>query len=339
MLAPDVQEQTNTAQTLTPAVTVEGVSFTYPKVEKPALNNVAIALEPGQMLALLGPNGSGKTTLFKLLTGMIRLPVSQGSIDLFRHAPLSAAARTSLGVVFQSPSLDGQLTVRENLVCQARLYGMDKQAAQAKAEQWAQRLSIADKLDSPAGKLSGGQKRRVELAKALLHDPKLVLMDEPSTGLDPSARRMLWDQIDELRKDASAHGGLSIIVTTHLMDEAERCDAAVLMHEGSVVASGNPGTLRQRIGGQVVRVAPNSAQDADALRDEIETALGPWEQANKPTVAGGIVHFAIEGGPARVPEIDARWGQRIREIAVGHATLEDVFMQLTGSTLASHNTP
>ncbi len=281
----------------------------------------------GRMVGLLGPNGSGKSTFFKLLTGLIRLAPTGGTLDILGHRiPAEARlARRRVGVVFQSPSLDPQLTVREVMRLQAKLYGLSRADTQSAIERWAGILSISDRLDERTGKLSGGLKRRCELAKAMLHEPDLLLLDEPSTGLDVAARRELGDTLDQLCREQHR----TVLITTHLMDEAERCDQVLCLSEGRVVASGTPHELSEKVGGTVLRIRPSQADQSALIVQELIRFTGVDESAIS-HVAGMVMMSC--------PEVDlsalyANLSAMARSITVGAPTLEDVFIRLTGAGL------
>jgi ABC-2 type transport system ATP-binding protein len=190
----------------------------------------------GEMFALLGPNGGGKTTLFRILSTLY--PPTEGTARIFGHDVGSEAAqvRSRIGVVFQSPSLDRKLTVRENLKHQGRLYGLSGRALASRIDLVMERLGVRDRDGDRVETLSGGLQRRVELAKGLLHEPRLLLLDEPSVGLDPGARHDLWTYLDELRRESN----VTLLVTTHLVDEADRADRVAILRKGEIAAIGTP---------------------------------------------------------------------------------------------------
>src|ERR1035437_3718420 len=224
------------------AIRVERLRHVYSG--RVALNEVTFNVERGEVFALLGPNGGGKTTVFKILSTL--LVPSAGTAVLFGD-PLSnpAAVRRHLGVVFQHPSVDGKLSVRENLTCHGHLYGLHGVGLRRRIEAVLERLRLSDRATDRVETLSGGLQRRTELAKALLHQPRLLLLDEPSTGLDPGARRDFMQYLRQLREQ----DGVTIVLTTHYMEEAERCDRVAILHQGTLVSVGTPAELKQRVGG------------------------------------------------------------------------------------------
>ncbi len=287
-----------------------------------ALSNVGFEVKAGEIFGLLGPNGGGKSTLFRILSTMM-LP-SEGRAEVAGHDVTRepAAVRRSIGVVFQTQSLDKALTVTENLRSQGHLYGLSGPRLRDRMEQVMTRLGLADRRDDIVEKLSGGLKRRVEIAKGLLHRPVVLLMDEASTGLDPGARRELWQYVEELR----GQEGVTILLTTHILDEADRCDRLALLHQGRVVAEGTPAHLRSRIGGDVVVL---EAADAPALRRQIETRF-----ALQPTVMDGVVRVEIANGHRFITEVVEAFPGAIQSVGLHKPTLEDVFVRETGALIA-----
>jgi ABC-2 type transport system ATP-binding protein len=287
-----------------------------------ALSNVGFEVKAGEIFGLLGPNGGGKSTLFRILSTMM-LPTG-GRAEVAGHdvAREPAAVRRSIGVVFQTQSLDKALTVAENLRSQGHLYGLSGPKLRDRMEQVMTRLGLADRRDDIVEKLSGGLKRRVEIAKGLLHRPVVLLMDEASTGLDPGARRELWQYVEELRSQE----GVTILLTTHILDEADRCDRLALLHEGRIVAEGTPAHLRARIGGDVVVL---EAADAAALSRQIETRF-----ALEATVMDGVVRVEISNGHRFITEVVEAFPGAIQSVGLHKPTLEDVFVRETGALIA-----
>lgn len=227
-----------------------------------ALDGVSFNVHPGEIFGILGPNGSGKTTLFRVLSTMLSPnggpDHSGGTASITGHDVLTApaAARAQLGVVFQSPSLDGKLTATENLRHHGRLYGLAGKDLKNRIDQWLDFFGLTDRRNEFVERFSGGMRRKLEVAKALLHEPKLLLMDEPATGLDPAARRELWQKLLQLRKDKH----MTIVLTTHLMDEAEHCDRLAIMAAGKLITVDTPDHLKSRIGGDVITLEPEPTE-------------------------------------------------------------------------------
>jgi ABC-2 type transport system ATP-binding protein len=232
-----------------PALLLDNVVKTYGQVR--AIGGVSLAAKPGEFIALLGPNGAGKTTLFQLLSGLFA--ADSGRIEVMGHDmardPVPALAR--LGIVFQQPTLDLELTVTANLLFHAGLHGISHAAAEPRIEKELARLGLAERAHDKAGQLSGGNRRRVELARALLHEPRLLLMDEATVGLDPQSRRDLIDGLlDEVRQR-----GVTVLWATHLVPEAERADRVLVLHRGRLLADGAPAEVTACLGGATLEEA------------------------------------------------------------------------------------
>jgi ABC-2 type transport system ATP-binding protein len=299
----------------TEAIRAEGLRHVYGS--RRALNDVSFTVTHGEVFGLLGPNGGGKTTLFKILSTLLR--PSGGSACVFGD-PLSVpdAVRRHLGVVFQRPSLDGRLTVAENLACHGHPYGLRGARLRQRADAVLDRLGLADRAGDRVETLSGGLQRRSELAKALLHQPPLLLLDEPSTGLDPGARRDFIQYLRQLR----AQEGVTIVLTTHHMDEAERCDRIALLHQGTLVSIGAPAELKARVGGDVVVM---QARDPEALREKIRQRF-----ACEAAVVDGTLRVERPRGHEFVRDVVEAFPADLTLVTYGKPTLEDVFIALTG---------
>ena len=283
-----------------------------------ALDGVGFNVASGQCFGLLGPNGSGKTTLFRILSTL--LVPTEGHATICGHDVLTAQARVRqhIGVIFQSPGLDLHLTVKENLRHAGHLYGLGGKDLNRDIDEALTKLDVVDRSGDLVKSLSGGLRRRVELAKCLLHHPSLLILDEPSTGLDPRARKDLWTHLQALRSET----GMSILVTTHLMREAEGCDHLAILDHGRLVVCDTPQALKQRIGGDCVIVEADSPHDlCGNIADQID---------EKPVEVNGTVRIETDRGPALVAEVVDRFGSQINSITLGKPTLEDVFIHETG---------
>ncbi|HVC09417.1 MAG TPA: ATP-binding cassette domain-containing protein [Elusimicrobiota bacterium] len=305
-----------------PAVALKAVGHVYPARKKSpareALKAVSFEVAAGEIFGVLGPNGGGKSTLFKILSTALR--PSSGAAEVFGLDVIkdAGAVRRRLGVVFQSPSLDAKLTVRENMEQQGRLYGVRGAELAKRVAEGLERYGLASRADDYAGALSGGQKRRVELAKSLLHRPDLILLDEPSTGLDPGARRDLWDHLKDLRAARSS----TILLTTHYMDEAENCSRLILLDEGRLAAQGTPAALKSEIGGDVIAI---ESADPAGLGARIKERFGV-----SPAQVDGVLRIERESGHAFIPQVVEAFPGEIRSVSLSKPTLEDVFMHRTG---------
>lgn len=286
-----------------------------------ALDDVSLAVPEGEIFGLLGPNGGGKTTLFRILSTM--LPPSGGAArvggyDVVREA---AAVRACLGVVFQSPALDPHLTVAENLRYGGNLYGLRGAVLEERMREAAAALGVDGRWSERVKTLSGGLQRRVEIAKSLLPRPRVLLLDEPSTGLDPVARVDLWSVLERLRGEA----GVTVVLTTHLMDEAARCDRVAILHEGKLRACETPDALRAAVGAEVLTlVAGDPAAAAARLRAEFG-----WTAA----VLEDTVRVELPRAHEQVPRVVELLGGDVQSVTTGRPTLEDVFVRLTGERL------
>lgn len=286
-----------------------------------ALGDVTFAVHEGEIFGLLGPNGGGKTTLFRILSTL--LPPSAGSARVCGHDVQSEAAgvRRCLGVVFQSPSLDPQLTVAENLRYGGNLYGMRGQDLEARLREVAAALRVDDRLRDRVQTLSGGLQRRVEIAKSLLPRPRVLLLDEPSTGLDPVARVDLWDILGQVRGKL----GMTVVLTTHLMDEAEKCERVAILHHGKLLACDTPEALRATVGCDVLAL---SAKDPASLAARLQAAFG-WTVS----VQDGMVRAETPRAHDQVARVVEAFPGEILSVTAGRPTLEDVFVRMTGERL------
>jgi ABC-2 type transport system ATP-binding protein len=295
---------------------VQSVSYWYG--ERRALHDVSFEVQRGEIFALLGPNGGGKSTLFRLLATLLPLTHGQARLLNWDVRTQVAQVRRLIGVVFQSPSLDRKLTVAENLRHQAALYGIAGSEARERSRSLLEQMNVLDRRDDRVETLSGGLRRRVELAKGMIHGPQLLLMDEPSTGLDPGARSDLWHCLDALRRQQQ----VSVALTTHLLEEADKADRIAILDQGQLVAWDTPARLRAELGGDAITI---STDDATELARQIENEFAVTAQ-----VLPGSVRLEQPDGHRWIPRLVERFPQRIQAIAVGKPTLEDVFIARTG---------
>jgi len=295
-------------------------AITHDYGSRRALDAVSFTARAGEILALLGPNGSGKTTLFAILATLLRPSAGAATIcghDLLREP---SAVRRALGVVFQKPTIDLSLTARENLECAAMLYGLRGAERHARVDEMLERVALTDRAEDRAGKFSGGMQRRLELAKGMLHRPQLLLLDEPSTGLDPGARADLWHQLAILRDE-----GAAILVTTHLMEEAERCDRVAILSRGKLVALDSPASLKASLGAGILTLEARSPEDALRLAERLRSSY----QLN---VSVAEKHLRVERDePHRfVTELVESFPGEFASVTFSEPSLEDVFIERTG---------
>jgi ABC-2 type transport system ATP-binding protein len=304
---------------------IEGLSHSYG--QRRALDALTLAVEAGEIFALLGPNGSGKTTLFRVLSTII--PPQSGTVTFdFAGAVMMLpadrdAVRGQISVLFQSPSLDKQLTAEENLRHHGHLYGLSGAALTQRVGEVLTRFGLGDRRRDYVLALSGGMKRRVELAKALLTRPRLLLLDEPSTGLDPAARLDLFAALEEARRG----DGVTVLLTTHLMDEADKADRLAILDQGKLIAVDTPAALKGRVGGDVLTLtSPDPQALQSALREKLSLHA---ERLN------GTLRLELPRAHERIPQIVETLPGLIDSVSVGKPTLEDVFIHLTGHRLHS----
>ncbi len=283
-----------------------------------ALTDITLTIPTSEIFVFVGPNGGGKSTLFRLLTTLI--PPQQGQLTILGHDARQHAAeiRPLLGIVFQSPSLDKKLTVRENLQYHGAVHGMPRRIIRQRIPELLAAWDLSDRATDLVERLSGGLRRRVELAKALLPSPKMLLMDEPSTGLDPAIRRELWERLRAARDEA----GLTVILTTHFMDEAERADRVAILDQGRLVALGSPEELRARIGGKVVSLA---SSDPERLAARIQERFGVAA-----SIVTDSVRLELPREPGWTDSLLKEFPDAIDSLTLGKPTLEDVFIAETG---------
>ncbi len=309
------------SQTITPAVPIalEGLTHSYGK--RNALDGLSFTVEPREIFGLLGPNGSGKTTLFRVLSTLMTPTGGQARIAGFSVARDPAAIRARIGIVFQARSIDLKLTVRENLMHAGHLYGLSGKRLRTRIDAVLDRVLLRDRAKDFVETLSGGMQRRVELAKGLLHSPSILLLDEPSTGLDPGARRDLWQYLRTLRDE----DGISVLVTTHLMEEAEHCDRLAILSAGKLVALGAPSELREQIGGVVVTLSTRSTAEADRLARLLRARF----QVQAAPLGANVRIEHAEGHRFATAAIEA-FPDLVEGTRVQKPSLEDVFIQRTG---------
>ena len=292
-------------------------NLTHAYGDRVALNDLSLDVHRGEIFGFLGPNGSGKTTLFRILSTLIPPPIN--TVKLFGKDAAGDLnfIRQRIGVVFQSPSLDKQLTAEENLRHHGHLYGLQGTNLENRIQIQLKKVGLLDRAKERVGGFSGGLRRRVELAKGLLNQPEILLLDEPSTGLDPSARIDLWKSLVEIQA-----GGVTILLTTHLMDEADRCSRLAILRSGKLIACDTPTVLKDRIGGDVITIV---SRDPDALEKVLKEKLDITAQR-----VDGLLRVEKPRGGELVPRIIEAAPQMVDSIAVGKPTLEDVFIRLTG---------
>ncbi len=313
------------------ALSVNGLSYAYGN--RAVLDRVSFQVEKGDLIGILGPNGSGKTTLFRLLSTLYAAPSGMITLAGYVYPAQAAAARRRMGIVFQSPSLDKKLTVAENVFHQGHLYGLRGNELRKRVEDLLRLFGMEERAGDLVETLSGGQQRRVEIAKALLHEPELLLLDEPSTGIDPVARRDFWRHLFALKEQK----GLTILVTTHLLDEAERCDRLLILDRGKRVAWETPSRLRALIPGSVLSIRSPKLS-------EIEGELKQLWAGRLIRRVDGMLRIeprseeSVEDAMRDAASLLQRFGAEVTALTVSQPSLEDVFLHLTGHHFESQNT-
>jgi ABC-2 type transport system ATP-binding protein len=300
-------------------IVLDGLSHNYG--ERLALANLSFEVRAGEIFGLLGPNGSGKTTLFRILSTLMTPTGGRASIQGFDVAHEPNRVRQQIGIVFQARSVDLKLTVAENLKHQGNLYGLSGSHLKSRIDDVLGRVGLLDRKGDFVETLSGGMQRRVELAKGLIHSPSVLLLDEPSTGLDPGARRDLWQYLETLRDEE----GVAILVTTHLMEEAEHCDRLAILNEGKLVALGSPFDLKSQIGGDVVLFEVHDHEAAKTL------ALRLLQRFDADAVAfENSVRLEHNQGHRFVASVVEAFPGVVESVSVSKPSLEDVFIRRTG---------
>jgi ABC-2 type transport system ATP-binding protein len=286
--------------------------------DRVAVDGLTQSVSREQLFLILGPNGSGKSTLFKLISTLIPLQEGEIFVDGLSVRTEANSVRQRISVVFQYPSLDRKLTVQENIECQAALVGLRGQMRRQRVAESMALMKITDRANERAERLSGGLKRRVELAKGILHQPSVLLLDEPSTGLDPSARLDLWAALQELKTQF----GTTVVMTTHLLEEAEKADTIAIMNRGKLVAQDSPENLRRAMGSNIVTVTSrNPANTQQKLLEQfgwVSELVGNEVRINSGDVA------------QRISELAIALGDSVDSVTLARPSLEDVFVTRTG---------
>jgi ABC-2 type transport system ATP-binding protein len=307
-----------------PAIEVTDLVKSYGDVE--AVRGVSFNVARGEVFGFLGPNGAGKSTTINMLCTLARPTSGAARVNGYDVTARRDDVRRNIGLVFQDPTLDGYLTAEQNLRLHADLYGIDRDAVAARMSQMLDMVDLSDRRDQPVMTFSGGMRRRLEIARGLMHSPRVLFLDEPTIGLDPQTRSSIWRYIRALQETE----GTTIFMTTHYMDEAELCDRIAIMDRGEIVVLDTPAALKAAVGAD--RVVLGTADDdaaLAALRDRfgIEASL-----------AEGAVTFHVDAGEAFVPRLFAELDVAITSVAVSRPTLDDVFMSYTGSTIRDAET-
>ena len=307
-----------------PAVSVRDLVKNYGEVR--AVRGVNFEVAMGEVFGFLGPNGAGKTTTINMLCTLAK-PTS-GAAQVAGHDVVRERdnVRRNIGLVFQDPTLDGYLTAAQNLKLHAELYGVQSDLVKPRMRQVMEMVGLWERKDSVVGTFSGGMRRRLEIARGLMHSPRVLFLDEPTIGLDPQTRRSIWSYIRELKEREE----ITIFMTTHYMDEAEWCDRIAIMDHGEIVALDSPDALKAGVGTDRVTI---HTDDNDSAIAALDRQFGVEAKMSE-----GAVVFGVPAGEEFVPRLFAEFEMPIRSVSVSRPTLDDVFMSYTGTTIRDAET-
>jgi ABC-2 type transport system ATP-binding protein len=319
MRAPARGEGTTEAVPRGPAVEVHGLVKRFDKVE--AVRGIDLEVRAGETFGFLGPNGAGKSTTIKILCTLV--DATSGTARVAGHDVRTErdAVRRSIGLVFQEPTLDGYLTAEHTLRFHGELYGVPREGAAARREEVLRMVGLVERRGDLVQTYSGGMRRRLEIARGLLHSPQVLFLDEPTIGLDPQTRASIWDYLADLHE----HTEVTVFVTTHYMDEAEHCDRIAIMNEGRIVALGTPDALKSAIGKDRVQIGTDDDERAaETLRQTFGLEVARHD---------GQLTFAVADGAQFVPRLFAGLDVAVNSVTVTRPSLDDVFLAYTGTTI------
>jgi ABC-2 type transport system ATP-binding protein len=286
-----------------------------------AVHGIDFQVAEGEVFGFLGPNGAGKTTTINMLCTLLRPTSGRASVNGFDVVRQRSDVRRSIGLVFQAPTLDDSLSARQNLRFHAFAYGVPAGERERRIRELLTLVELWDRRDSSVRTFSGGMKRRLEIARGLLHRPRVLFLDEPTLGLDPQTRQRIWEYLTELR----ARERLTTFLTTHYMDEAEHCDRIAIIDHGGIVALDTPQGLKRAVGGDRITV---TTSEAEAAASTLRQRYGLT-----PVIADGTVRFHVPGGEAFLPGFVRDFGHPLQAISLRPPTLDDVFLRATGREL------
>jgi ABC-2 type transport system ATP-binding protein len=305
--------------TVGPAVSVSGLVKSYGDVE--AVRGIDLTIGAGEIFGFLGPNGAGKSTTISMLCTLVTPTGGSAQVAGFDVVRQRDDVRRNIGLVFQDTTLDGYLTAERNLKLHAELYGIPRAIVPDRLRQVMDMVGLWDRRASKVATFSGGMKRRLEIARGLMHSPRVLFLDEPTVGLDPQTRSSIWAYIRGLKEAED----ITIFLTTHYMDEAEYCDRIAIMDQGRIIALDTPEALKASVGKDRVQIqTDDNAQAIIALQEQFGLTA---------TVSEGLVTFAVDEGEKFVPRLFAEFRHPIRSVSVARPTLDDVFMSYTGTTI------
>ncbi len=292
-----------------------------------AVDHISFAVQPGEVFGFLGPNGAGKTTTVRMLCTLTRPSAGQAEVaghDVVRE---HNQVRKSIGIIFQDPSLDDRLTARENLRFHAMVYRVPKSELRQRIADALNWMKLEDRADDLVRNYSGGMKRRLEIGRGLLHEPRVFFLDEPTLGLDPQTRNRIWERLMTLRRERN----MTLFLTTHYMDEAEYCDRIAIIDHGRIVALDTPARLKEQVQGDRIRLSTSDNEKAAAeVRQLLNTGLVDRAHPTPVMVDNEGVRFEVKNGAEFVPKLIHELSVPVFAVSVHPPTLDDVFLRLTG---------
>ena len=312
--------------TTAPVIDVDGLTRRFGELV--AVDDISFQVGKREIFGFLGPNGAGKTTTINMLCTLLKPSSGRATLNSYDIAREQDAVRQSIGIVFQDPTLDEQLTARENLEFHAMLYNVPKAKRQSRAQRVLDMVELTSRQHDRVETYSGGMRRRLEIARGLMHYPHVLFLDEPTLGLDPQTRNAIWEHVHELRLQYD----ITVFLTTHYMDEAENCDRIAIIDKGKIVALDTPGSLKHDVGGDIITLRSG---EADRLRQEIRDKFGL--EATVAAAAAGTggppgerLHLEVPNGRTFLPKLFRELQGEILSVTVREPTLDDVFLRLTG---------
>ncbi|MDD5171513.1 MAG: ATP-binding cassette domain-containing protein [Candidatus ainarchaeum sp.] len=306
------------------AIEVEGLTKRFGALA--AVDNVSLTISNGEIFGLLGPNGAGKTTLISMLVTMKRPTAGHAKVNGYDVQKQADKVRESIGIVFQDSSLDEELTAYENLELHGAMYNMDRKEAEARIKEVIKMVELEDRLHHIVKTFSGGMRRRLEIARGLLHCPDVLFLDEPTIGLDPQTRQHIWSYIKKMQKER----GITIVITTHYMDEADLlCDRVAIIDHGKIIALDKSSALKDSLGGDILSIETPCS-------DKLKEAFGKLAWVGEAKCHDGSLTLRVTKGEQRIPvlmEIARKKGIAVESVSLHKPTLDDVFLHYTGKTI------
>jgi len=300
-------------------IVASGLTKRFGSIE--AVKGIDLDVRRGEIFGFLGPNGAGKSTTINILCTLLRPTAGTAEVAGYDVASHPSDVRAAIGLVFQDPSLDAQLTARENLQFHAFIYGVPAADRKARIAEVLEMVELSDRAGSIVNTFSGGMRRRLEIARGMLHTPEVLFLDEPTIGLDPQTRRHIWAYLRRLREEQ----GVTLFMTTHYMDEAEECDRIAIIDHGEIVALGSPTELKAMVGGDVVTLA---TADNETAANEIRTIF-----SLEPTADNGSLRVEVQDGAEFIPRLVRETTVPVTSVAAHRPSLDDVFLKLTGHAI------